>query len=165
MLPILEAENARTTILQRIPPDEIPVPESLLGSIERLFGERILPAEAVRRILVDVRTAGDTALAKWTERLDGSATKSFRVTTAEIQAALLNTPDEQVAALQKMAERVRAFHQRQPLTSWMTGNLGGTLGQVIRPIHRVGLYVPGGTAPLPSSVLMSAIPSRVAGVP
>ena len=62
------------------------------------------------------------------------------------------------------AARVEAFHRRQPLTSWFANDLGGTLGQMIRPLQRVGLYVPGGTAPLPSSVLMSAIPARVAGV-
>jgi histidinol dehydrogenase len=60
--------------------------------------------------------------------------------------------------------RVEAFYRHQPLTSWFTNELGGTLGQIIRPIRRVGLYVPGGTAPLPSTVLMSAVPARVAGV-
>ena len=67
-------------------------------------------------------------------------------------------------ALRQAAARIEAFHRRQPLSSWFTNELGGTLGQIIRPIQRVGLYVPGGTAPLPSSVLMSAIPARVAGV-
>jgi histidinol dehydrogenase len=67
-------------------------------------------------------------------------------------------------ALKQAAARVEAFHRRQPLTSWFSNDLGGTVGQIIRPIQRVGLYVPGGTAPLPSSVLMSAIPARVAGV-
>jgi histidinol dehydrogenase len=67
-------------------------------------------------------------------------------------------------ALEKAAARIETFHRHQPLTSWFTNELGGTLGQIIRPIQRVGLYVPGGTAPLPSTVLMSAIPARVAGV-
>ena len=62
------------------------------------------------------------------------------------------------------ASRIRAFHQRQPLTSWLDLQLGGTLGQIVRPLERVGIYVPGGTAPLPSSLLMAAIPARVAGV-
>jgi len=68
------------------------------------------------------------------------------------------TPDQCVA-------RIEAFHARQPLSSWITQEMGGTLGQLIRPIQRVGLYVPAGSAPLPSSVLMSALPARVAGVP
>jgi histidinol dehydrogenase len=67
-------------------------------------------------------------------------------------------------ALEQAADRIETFHRRQPLSSWFTNELGGTLGQIIRPIQRVGLYVPGGTAPLPSSVLMSAVPARVAGV-
>jgi len=64
-----------------------------------------------------------------------------------------------------MTTRINTFYQNQPLTSWLTGSLGGTLGQLIRPIRRVGLYIPGGTAPLPSSVFMSALPAQVAGVP
>jgi histidinol dehydrogenase len=70
----------------------------------------------------------------------------------------------QRAALEQAAARIEVFHRRQPVTSWFTNELGGTLGQIIRPIQRVGLYIPGGTAPLPSTVLMSAIPARVAGV-
>ncbi len=73
-------------------------------------------------------------------------------------------PPAQRDALEKAAARIEAFHRHQPLTSWFTNELGGTSGQIIRPIQRVGLYVPGGTAPLPSTVLMSAIPARVAGV-
>ncbi len=69
-----------------------------------------------------------------------------------------------VTRSKKLHARVEAFHKKQPLTSWFTNELGGTLGQIIRPIQRVGLYVPGGTAPLPSTVLMSAIPAKVAGV-
>ncbi len=67
-------------------------------------------------------------------------------------------------ALELAAERVRRFHQAQPVTSWITQAMGGTLGQLVRPIRRVGMYVPAGSAPLPSSVLMSAIPAQVAGV-
>ena len=66
--------------------------------------------------------------------------------------------------LETSRQRVEAFHKRQPLTSWFTQELGGTLGQLLRPIKRVGLYIPGGVAPLPSSVIMSAIPAKVAGV-
>jgi histidinol dehydrogenase len=81
-----------------------------------------------------------------------------------MQSALDAIPSAQRQALEEAAKRIETFHRRQPLSSWFTNELGGTLGQIIRPIRRVGLYVPGGTAPLPSSVLMSAIPARVAGV-
>jgi histidinol dehydrogenase len=164
MLRILDVQTALQTILKRIPPDEVNVPTTVMDGIESIFGERLAPAEAVRRILKDVRQNGDVALRHWAERLDGSFPKSFRVTSEELEGALASIPSHQREALKLMAERIEAFHRRQPLTSWMTNDLGGTLGQWIRPIRRVGLYVPGGTAPLPSSVLMSAIPAQVAGV-
>lgn len=164
MLKILDVQTALQTILKRTPPDEMSVPEALLDGIQAVFGERIPPAEAVRRILKDVRNNGDTALRQWAESLDGSAPAAFRVQPDELNAALASIPGEQQEALKAMAERIEAFHQRQPLTSWITNDLGGTLGQWIKPIRRVGLYVPGGTAPLPSSVLMTAVPARVAGV-
>jgi histidinol dehydrogenase len=164
MLRILDVQSALQTILKRLPPDEVNVPTKLMDGIESIFGEHLAPAEAVRRILKDVRQNGDQALRRWAERLDGSIPESFRVTSEELKEASASIPAQQRQALKLMAERIEAFHRRQPLTSWMTNDLGGTLGQWIRPIRRVGLYVPGGTAPLPSSVLMSAIPARVAGV-
>jgi len=114
--------------------------------------------------LKDVRANGDSALQKWTLTLDGLDLKPAPVSKAAIQSALDYVSPAQRQALEQAAARVDAFHRRQPLTSWFSNDLGGTLGQIIRPIQRVGLYVPGGTAPLPSSVLMSAIPARVAGV-
>jgi len=165
MLRIFEAESARQSILKRIPADEFDVPQSMLDGLEIIFGERISPSEAVRKILKDVRTHGDVALQEWSTRLDGAALTSFRVTEASLTRALDGLPDAQRKALEDSALRIEEFYRRQPLTSWMTNDLGGTLGQLIRPIRRVGLYVPGGTAPLPSSVLMSAVPARVAGVP
>jgi histidinol dehydrogenase len=87
------------------------------------------------------------------------------VSPAEIKSAKEMISPKQLDALANSATRIQQFHQRQPMTSWITQDMGGTLGQLIRPIRRVGLYVPAGTAPLPSSVLMSAIPAKVAGVP
>ncbi len=164
MLNIIDTETAKKTILKRTPPDELPIPESVLDSIERLFGERLSPNECVTRILRSIRQHGDAALQEWAEKLDGVQTENFRVPQADIQAAMNRIPPEQVEALRASAQRIHQFHQRQPMTSWMTQEMGGTLGQLIRPIRRVGLYVPAGTAPLPSSVLMSAIPAKVAGV-
>jgi histidinol dehydrogenase len=165
MLRIFDADSAQQSILKRIPPDEFDVPQTVLDGIEIIFGERISPSEAVRRILKDVRTRGDAALQEWSSRLDGAALTSFRVPETSITRALDGLPEAQRRALEDSAMRIEEFYRRQPLTSWMTNDLGGTLGQLIRPIRRVGLYVPGGTAPLPSSVLMSAVPARVAGVP
>jgi histidinol dehydrogenase len=165
MLKIYSAPEARQTILKRIPPDETAVPPIVLDRIEATFGERISAEEAVRRILRDVRTRGDSALIEWSAKLDGFPENAPIRVPAEALTAALDTLDPEVrAALELAAERIREFHRRQPLTSWFTNDLGGTLGQIIRPHGRVGLYVPGGTAPLPSSVLMSAIPAQVAGV-
>ena len=155
---------ARQTILKRTPPDEFPISLRVLDSIEKLFGERLTAEEAVTRILKDVRVNGDAALQNWTKRLDSLELKPAPVSKALLRSALESISAAQRDALEKAAARVEAFHRRQPLSSWFTNDLGGTVGQIIRPIQRVGLYVPGGTAPLPSTVLMSAIPARVAGV-
>lgn len=159
-----DPQTARQTILKRMPPDEFPVSARVMDNIEKLFGERLTAEAAVTRILKDVRTRGDAALQDWTQRLDSLNLKPAPVSTALIQSALDSISPAQRDALEKAAARVEAFHKKQPLTSWFTNELGGTVGQIIRPIQRVGLYVPGGTAPLPSTVLMSAIPAKVAGV-
>jgi len=159
-----EPQLARQTILKRTPPDEFPISQRVLDNIEHLFGERLTADEAVTRILRDVRTNGDSALQNWTKRLDSLGHEPAPVSKDLIQTALDSISSTQRHALEKAAARIEAFHRHQPLTSWFTNELGGTLGQIIRPLQRVGLYVPGGTAPLPSTVLMSAIPARVAGV-
>ncbi len=161
---IYSVEEAEKSILKRRPLDEWPVGERVLDAIARVFGERLTPEQAVQRILQEVRHGGDAALREWSRRLDDYAPPSFRVPAEKLQEAL-KTLDPQVRqALEKAAERIEGFYRRQPLISWMTQDLGGVLGQMVRPIRRVGLYVPGGTAPLPSTVLMTAIPARVAGV-
>jgi histidinol dehydrogenase len=164
MLRKLDPQTARQTILRRTPPDEFPVSQRVLDGIAKLFGEPLTPEAAVARILKDVRTDGDGALRKWTRTLDGLDLEPAPVSPATIAAALESLPTAQRQALELARARIEAFHRRQPLASWFTNDLGGTLGQIIRPIQRVGLYVPGGTAPLPSTVLMSAVPARVAGV-
>jgi len=164
MLKQFDPQTARSSILKRTPPDEFPVSQPVLDGIKRLFGEPLMPEQAVQRILSDVRTSGDTALRNWTQRLDGLELEPSPVSTTQINSALDSISSSQRAALERAADRIEAFHQCQPLSSWFTNKMGGTLGQIIRPLQRVGLYVPGGTAPLPSSVLMSAVPARVAGV-
>jgi histidinol dehydrogenase len=159
-----DPQTAKNTILKRTPPDEVSVSERMLDNTEKLFGKRLNPEEAVSIILRDVRMNGDSALKNWTQRLDSLNLKPAPVSKALIQSALDSILPEQRVALEKAATRIESFHRKQPITSWFTNELGGTLGQLIRPIQRVGLYVPGGTAPLPSTVLMSAIPARVAGV-
>lgn len=131
-------------------------PLSLLAGLERLFGEPISPDAAVARILADVRVRGDAALREWTKRIDGIGLDELSVpSAASVDPSLISN-------LQFSASRIRAFHAQQPVASWMTPD--GALGQRVTPIGRVGFYVPGGSAPLPSSLLMSVIPAQVAGV-
>ncbi len=137
---------------------------ALRESLTRVFGETLTPAEAVRRILADVRENGDVAVARWTEKIDGQDIADPAVDPAEWQAAYERIPADLRQSLNLAAERIRAFHARQPIPGWTTRDLGGTFGQRVTPLRRVGVYVPGGSAPLPSSLLMSVIPAKVAGV-
>jgi histidinol dehydrogenase len=164
MISIVDSKTAQATILRRVPLGDEEIPASVLDRIEATFGERISPNEAVTRILRDIRTKGNAALHSWTEKLDGKSPSSFRASSDSLRAALNSISKEERAALELAAQRIESFYKKQPLTSWISQDMGGVLGQLIRPIQRVGLYVPGGTAPLPSSVLMSAMPAKVAGV-
>ena len=147
MLKQYDPQTAKETILKRTPPDEFPVSQHVQDGITKLFGEPLTPDEAVSRILKDVRSNGDFALQTWTRALDGIDLRPVPITKTSIQSALDSIPAAQREALQQAAARIESFHRRQPLSSWFTNGLGGTLGQIIRPIQRVALYVPGGTAP------------------
>ena len=122
----------------------------------------------VAAILADVRTRGDAALLEYTQRFDRlpvNTAASLEISKSELRAAFDGLPSEQRIALEKAAERVTAYHQKQVQASWSYTEEDGTLlGQQISPIERVGLYVPGGKAAYPSSVLMNALPAKVAGV-
>src|SRR5688572_17872517 len=164
MLKQYDSQTARQSLLKRTPPDETQVSQRTLDRMTQLFGEAISPEQAVSKILHDVRINGDAALQKWTHTLDQIDLAPAPVSKALIRSSLDSISAAQRDALQQAAARIEAFHRRQPVTSWFTNELGGVLGQLIRPIQRVGLYIPGGTAPLPSTVLMSAIPAKVAAV-
>src|SRR5512143_1256625 len=132
MLKQYDPQTAKQTILKRTPPDEFPVSQRVLDNIANLFGEPLLAEQAVTRILKDVRTRGDSALQDWTKRLDSLDLQPAPVSRDLIQAALDSLPTKQRDALEQAAERIEAFHKYQPLTSWFTNELGGTLGQIIR---------------------------------
>ncbi len=124
--------------------------------------------EPVKQILQEVQQRGDDAVAEYTERFDRVSLKpaQFPVSRKEVRQAYRKVPREVLALFEESAARVRAFHQRQRAESWFEASADGTLlGQLVTPIGRVGLYVPGGKAAYPSSVLMNAIPAQVAGVP
>ncbi|HMO48889.1 MAG TPA: histidinol dehydrogenase, partial [Rubrivivax sp.] len=127
--------------------------------------------QRVGQILADVRTRGDAAVLEYTARFDGvqaTSMAALELPRDELRAAFDALPPAQRAALDAAAQRVRAFHERQlEATSrdWSCRDADGTLlGQKVTPLDRVGIYVPGGKAAYPSSVLMNAIPAQVAGV-
>ena len=127
--------------------------------------------QRVAEILADVRQRGDAAVLDFTARFDGlngPSVAALELTRDELQHAFETIPEAQRSALQAAAHRVRSYHQRQLQAcglSWQYRDDDGTLlGQVVTPLDRVGIYVPGGKASYPSSVLMSAIPAHVAGV-
>ncbi|MFM1956026.1 MAG: Histidinol dehydrogenase [Pseudomonadota bacterium] len=124
--------------------------------------------EVVANILKDVKKRGDAAVIEYTNRFDRMSAGSLpelEISQAELKAALNGLPDAQRAALQAAADRVRSYHEKQLMTSWQyTEDDGTILGQQVTSLDRVGLYVPGGKAAYPSSVLMNAIPAKVAGV-
>jgi histidinol dehydrogenase len=159
-----DLEAARATVLRRAPVDEVELPPAVAARTAALFGEPVSPEEAVRRIVRDVRTRGDAALREWGQRLDGLAPDPLEVPRAEIDAAYQAVPADVVEALRVAAERIRAFHAKQVRHSWLDFDGGSALGQLVRPLERVGLYAPGGRAAYPSTVLMTAVPARVAGV-
>ena len=124
--------------------------------------------QAVSAILADVQARGDEALMDYTrrfDRLEVHEAAGLRLSQADLQAALDGLPALERQALERAAERIRRYHEHQRTSSWMYTEADGTrLGQRVLPLDRVGLYVPGGKAAYPSSVLMNAIPAQVAGV-
>ncbi|EDL64633.1 histidinol dehydrogenase [Bacillus sp. SG-1] len=121
--------------------------------------------KAVQEILREVKSAGDLALLKYTEKFDGVRLQDMKVTSEEVDAAVKEIGTEMVRIIEEAAENISSFHGKQKRNSWFDTDENGTLlGQKITPLDSVGVYVPGGTAAYPSSVLMNVLPAKVAGV-
>ena len=164
MITIYDVETAKRTILRRVPMSFTKYPKAVQEGTERLFGPGTTPQQAVAQILDSIRKEGDTALRRWSELLDRSVPEDFCIPKEALENAYQSLPQPLAEAMQASAVRIREFHERQPLPNWETDQMGGSLGQRVTAVERAGVYVPGGTAPLPSSLLMSAIPAQVAGV-
>ncbi len=160
-----DVAEARRTILRRAPWADQEIPESVRAGIRRVFGEDLTPEQAVARVVDDVRRRGDVAVREWTARMDGVTLGEIAVPRSDWAEAAARIEPELLDALHLAAERIETFHRQQPLGSWVDFGPYGALGQLVRPLDAAGCYVPGGSAPLPSSLLMTAIPARVAGVP
>lgn len=134
----------------------------LLNRSQLEFGE---VNRSVEEIITNVRDNKDKAVLEYTEKFDGVKLDSIQVTQEEIETAYNRCDKELIEALEEAAENIRDFHQKQLINSWIDNKKPGImLGQMYNPIEKVGIYVPGGTAPLPSTVLMNAVPAKVAGV-
>lgn len=147
--------------------DEVELNPKIREGNKKLFGKDMSAAELVRQIVGDVRRDGDKAVIHYTKLIDRVelTPENLLVSESEFEAAEQAADPAVVASLRKAAENVRRYHQEQKPNSWMTyRDQGSILGQSIIPLDRVGIYVPGGTAAYPSSVIMNAVPAVVAGV-
>lgn len=152
---------AQAGLFQRPPLDEFPVPPALSHRIQQVFGEKLTPLQVVERIVADVRRRGDPAVLEYTRRIDSVELSSLEVSRQERRVAKVDKG--LLLALRLAADRIRRFHEAHRPTAAVDFAKDG-LGRRVRPLDRVGLYIPGGAAAYPSTVLMTAIPARVAGV-
>ncbi|MBA2467867.1 MAG: histidinol dehydrogenase [Chloroflexia bacterium] len=157
-------EAGLTRLTRRGDQAEPALPPHFAARIKEVFGQPMTAAEVVSRIIADVRREGDAAVRRYTEAFDGTAPDRFEVPRSAWNAAWNEVGPEIQAALTIAAERIRAFHEKQTRPTWFEPDELGIFGQIVLPLDRIGIYTPGGSAALPSSLLMTAIPARVAGV-
>ncbi len=153
-------------LLRRVSLEPSQPPPSVREAIRRVFGAELTVEAVVERILADVQAQGDAAVRHYNQVIDGvhlPPDGSLRVSPSEIQEAYTKADAQVVTALRWAAQRIEEFHRRQLDHSLRSFQEKG-LGQIVRPLARVGTYVPGTKAVYPSTVLMTAIPARVAGV-
>ena len=165
IVPVYSLEEAKKSILIRKSIVNTPVSPQINNQIIKIFGKSLTPQEVVKRIINDVIKKGDLALIEWTKKLDKpDISNSIEIQIDQMEAALESIDSKIKEVLIKTIDRILAFHRKQPISSWTTKDLGGKLGQIITPIQSVGFYVPGGSAPLPSTIIHSVCPAIVAGV-
>jgi len=155
-------DAARKALSRLTPAESYPLSASLKRKLEEMFGT-VDPEQAVKTIINEVRSRGDSAVLELTVKIDGIELTSLEIPKNEISSAYGKVDDEIISALRLAAERIGAFHTVQRDNVWHELTTKDA-GQLIRPLERVGIYVPGGTASYPSTVLMTAVPARVAGV-
>jgi len=165
MIPIYSLEEAQRGILKRKNIIDTSLPPHVNKRIIEIFGQSLTPQEVVLRIIKDVKENGDATLIEWTKKLDKfDISEAIEVNFDQMEAAL-NSIDQKIKnALIQSRDRILTFHRKQPISSWITNDLGGSLGQLINPISRVGICIPGGSAPLPSTIIHSVCPAIIAGV-
>ena len=155
-------QNAQNVLVRIDPLDLDSLPSSVLARTEEAFGAGVSPLQSVNQMLDDVRKDGDIAVRRYAKLLDDSDLEDFKVTEKQMAQARSSISKELRESLELAAQRVRDFHESTMPSDWIDRNQG--LGELVRPLDRVGLYAPGGSAAYPSTVLMTAVPARVAGV-
>ena len=155
-------QNAQNVLVRIDPLDLDSLPSSVLARTEEAFGAGVSPLQSVNQMLDDVRKDGDIAVRRYAKLLDHSDLEDFKVPEKQMAQARSSISKELRESLELAAQRVRDFHESTMPRDWIDRNQG--LGELVRPLDRVGLYAPGGSAAYPSTVLMTAVPARVAGV-
>lgn len=157
-------EEAYAEVLPQRGLPDAELPEAIWARTQQVVPGVGSPMEAVARIVEDVRREGDAAVRRYTSAFDGVELDDFLVPAEEIARALDRLEPSLRSALEFAAERVGDFHERTRRQSWLDIRPGGAVGQLVRPVERVAVYAPGGRAIYPSTVIMTAVPARVAGV-
>jgi histidinol dehydrogenase len=160
---VVGAEEGRRTVLLRRPLTEVEAPPSVRDLTRRVFGADLSPQDAVARIIGDVRAEGDAAVLRYGEAFDGVTVSPLLVPREETEAAYDAVDPRLLENLRFAADRIRSFHVKQ-VEHCQTGFFEGGLGMRVRPIERVGMYAAGSAIVYPSSILMTVIPAKVAGV-
>ena len=161
---ITDLTEARKALTRKRGFEEAVLSPRMQEGIRRVFGQDLTAHEAVDRILRDVQRDGDEAIRRYTDAIDGGAPESLEVPKADWDSAYDAISPELRDAMELAAGQIAHFHKKQLRTSWFDYTDEGALGQIVRPLDRVGVYAPGGTAVYPSSLLMTAVPAKVAGV-
>ncbi|MDP9180917.1 MAG: histidinol dehydrogenase [Chloroflexota bacterium] len=158
------AAEARQTLLRRVSMDEPDLPPAVRETVRRAFGAELDAAAVVDRILRDVREEGDAAVRRYNQQIDGVTYEGpLEVPRSEVKASYSQVDSSLVDALRLAAGRIRDYHALQMKHAARSFEENG-LGQLVRPIERVGLYIPGNKVIYPSTLLMTALPARAAGV-
>ena len=159
---IVGLAEAKKELLRGDTPDISSLPADVVDRTEKLFGPGVSVQESVQRILDDVRRRGDEGVRHYTRLLDGTERVHLEVGREEMASAARNVPASLLEALKLASHRIEEFHRACLPKSWL--DMPNGLGEMVTPLERVGVYAPGGTAAYPSTVLMTAIPAKVAGV-
>ncbi|MGI8914072.1 MAG: histidinol dehydrogenase [Chloroflexota bacterium] len=153
----------RKRILRRPALDDTPVPPAMQTAYRTLFGSELTLAQAAARLVRGVRDGGDAAIRCYASAFGDALPDQFRVDDQEFREAVAHIPAALREALQMAAERLAGYHQKQRRAGYIDLDSSALLGQLVRPIDQVAIYAPGGGGAYPSSILMGAIPAKVAG--